>query len=426
MKVLLTSIGTRGDIEPFLAVGEILERKGHQIVFSFPEQFATIIPKNASFHPLSPKVIELIESEEGKVVMGKASLWKKMKALLYLYREGQKINKELIVQQFETINAENPDLVIHNVKCSYPTLWGLEHHKPTVLLSPVPFFMHYVKGHAHIGFNKNFGEVLNRLSYSLSNYGLTKTIYDGQNWLPKKYNYTKSVIQEQLLNKKIIFSISPALFPQPDYWPKNAQVLGFHERDKMMEWRADDSLKEFLQRNDKIVFLTFGSMVNTNPKQTSRLLYQSLEEINIPTIVNTASGGLVELPDFKVNENFHFVQTIPYEWIFKKAYAVIHHGGSGTTHSVIKYGCASLIIPHVMDQFGWNNLINKLKLGPKGISINKLTPTNVKKLINSVYNDEKYKKKAEEISDLMLNENMERNLYKFLKENEAGLSTRLK
>ena len=298
MKILLTSIGTRGDIEPFLAIGEILERKGHQVVWSFPEQFAAIIPKNARFHPLSPKVIELIESEEGRALMGKASWWEKLKALLYLYKEGQKINKELIVQQFEIVNVEVPDLIIHNVKCSYPTLWGLEQNKPTILVSPVPFFMHYVKGHAHIGFNINLGKVLNKMTYRLSNYGLTKTIYDGQKWLPKKYNYPKSVIREQLLNKKIIFTISPALFLRPHYWPKNAQVLGFHERDKLMQWKPDQTLEDFLNRNDKIVFLTFGSMVNSDPENTSRLIYQSLKELNVPTIVNIASGGLVELPEF--------------------------------------------------------------------------------------------------------------------------------
>lgn len=419
MKILLTSIGTRGDIEPFLAIGKTLQRKGHQIIFSFPEQFNAIIHQSARFHPLSPKVMQLIESDEGKALMGKASGWKKMKALLYLYIEGQKINKELIVQQFHIISDENPDLIIHNAKCSYPTLWGLKHNKPTLLLSPVPYFMHYVRGHAHIGFNKNIGTFLNKLTYSLSNYGLTKTIYDGQKWLPKKYEYTKSVIKEKLLTKKIIFSISPTLFPRPDYWPENAQVLGFFERDKLMQWKPDKPLEDFLNRYDKIVFLTFGSMVNTNPEQTSKILFKALKEFNIPTIVNTASGGLVELPEFKRDKNFHFVQAIPYEWIFKRVYAVIHHGGSGTTHTTVKYGCASLILPHIIDQFAWNHLIQKLGLGPKGISINKLTSTNVKETIYSLYHRTEYKKNAEKLSAAMQTENTESELLEFI-ENETG------
>lgn len=42
MKIVLISIGTRGDIEPFLSIGEILQEKGHQVICAFPEQFRGI------------------------------------------------------------------------------------------------------------------------------------------------------------------------------------------------------------------------------------------------------------------------------------------------------------------------------------------------------------------------------------------------
>jgi len=414
MKILLTSIGTRGDIEPFLAVGAILQKKGHEIIYSFPAQFDTIIPPKANFHPLSPRVIQLIESKEGKTIMGKASWWKKAKALRYLYQEGQKINKELITKQYETANTESPDIIIHNAKCSYPMLWGLDQNKPTILLSPVPFFIHYVKGHAHIGFNKNLGPWLNKLTYKLSNFGLTKTIYDGQKFLPKKLNFSKSEIKGELLIKKIIFSIAPTLFPRPEDWPENAQVLGFHESERFTTWSPDNSLVDFLSIHQKVVFLTFGSMVNSNPEQTSSCIYRALAELQIPTVVNTASGGLLKLSEFSSNKNFHFVENIPYQWIFKRVYAVIHHGGAGTTHSALKNGCTSLIIPHIIDQFGWNNLVHKLNLGPKGIPINKISTAHLKNLIASLYTNEVYKENAQKLSFSMSSENMEERLLEFI------------
>jgi UDP:flavonoid glycosyltransferase YjiC (YdhE family) len=410
----MASIGTRGDIEPFLSIGEILKRKGHQVVYSFPQQFKNIIPEDASFHPLSSKVIELIESDEGKALMGKANLWKKFKSLLHLYRESHKINKELIVQQFEAVKDESPDLIIHNAKCNYPTLWGLKFNKPTILLCPVPYFIHRVKGHAHIGFNNNLGEFFNKMTYKLANYGLSKTICDGQKYLPHPYEFSKPGIREKLLSTKIIFSISPALFARPEYWPENARVLGFYQRDKTMQWKPEKPLEDFLNRHEKVIFLTFGSMVNTNPEQTSEILYNALKELNIPTIVNTASGGLVELTRFEADKNFHFVNTIPYEWIFKRVYAVIHHGGSGTTHTALNYGCASLILPHIIDQFGWNQLIHQHKLGPKGISINKLRSKNVKQAIYSLYHNLEYKKNTEGISYAMQTENAESELLAFI------------
>ena len=422
MKILLTSIGTRGDIEPFLAVGALLEKNGHTIVYSFPKQFATIVPETAVFHPLSPKVIELIESKEGQIVMGKASLWKKAKALFRLYREGKIINNELIEEQFQTVNKENPDLIIHNQKCSYPPLWALTNNKRTILLSPVPFFIHYVQGHAHLGFNRNLGSFLNKMTYRLSNFGLAKTVYDGQKVLHISKRLSRAEIRDYLLVNKIMFTISPALFPRPEYWPKNAQVVGYHERSKEVQWTPDTSVQNFLSIHDKVIFLTFGSMVNSNPEEISTQLYRVLDELKIPTIVNTASGGLLELNAFKKNENFLFVRNIPYEWILKKVYAVIHHGGSGTTQSALKNGCPTLILPHIIDQFAWNRLIDKLELGPKGISINKVTISKLRGLIDDLYNTEEYKRNAQKLGQSLSKEELEEKLLEFVTENENDQS----
>lgn len=414
MNILLTSIGTRGDIEPFIAVGELLSRKGHQVAYAFPAQFSNIVPVSARFYPLSPKVVELIEGPAGRTVMGKASLWAKAKALIYLYTEGQKVNKELVLQQHHAVQTETPDLIIHNVKCSYATLWGLAHQKPTVMLSPVPYFMHYVKGYAHIGFNKHLGEILNQLTYSLSNTGLTKSIYDAQKNLPDQLTFSKSTIRASLLSKKIIYTISPSLFPRPEYWPDHAQVMGYHARESGQTWQPDQRLVDFVDQHSKIVLLTFGSMVNTTPGSISRVLYKALDELGLPTIVNTAAGGLVELADFQKKQKFLFVSNLPYDWLLPKTYAVIHHGGSGTTHTGLKNGCATLILPHIIDQFGWNRLVHQLGVGPQGISINKITSSKIKELIRDLYENKEYKRKAIALSKRMQAEQMEIKLVQFI------------
>jgi len=97
--------------------------------------------------------------------------------------------------------------------------------------------------------------------------------------------------------------------------------------------------------------------------------------------------GLVQ-PN-KHPEHIHFVKNIPYDWIFPKVFAVVHHGGSGTTHSALKYGCASLVIPHFIDRFFWNKTVHKLRAGPKGISIKKLNKDNFEKILldNKIYKE---------------------------------------
>ena len=71
MKILLLSIGTRGDMEPFLAIGELLAGKGHEIVCAFPEQFRSLAGDSGfRFLSLGTEFIEMLESPEGKSAMG--------------------------------------------------------------------------------------------------------------------------------------------------------------------------------------------------------------------------------------------------------------------------------------------------------------------------------------------------------------------
>ena len=309
MKILLTSIGTRGDIEPFLSLGERLQEQGHEIFLAYPEQFASLLNPGIRFFPLSRQVLELIESEEGKLIMGgKGSLPRKVRALWYLYREGQRINQLLVRQQHEVVEQVQPDVIIHNVKCSYPTLWGMEKQKETIMLSPVPYFMYYVKGHAHIGFKGNWGRWLNRLTYRSANYGLVKTIKDVQQDIPIKRHYSTDEIRQALFSKRLFYAISPVLFKRPEYWPSHVQVTGYLPRKQSGDWHPEERLKQFLSTHQRVLFLTFGSMVNQQPEAFSHMIFSMTKRANISVVVNTAAGGLLALDEYLRN---HFSTLYP-------------------------------------------------------------------------------------------------------------------
>lgn len=415
MKIILTSIGTRGDMEPFLAIGEILKEKGHQVICAFPEQFRHLAEdSNMEFASLGSEFIEMLNSDDGKKVMGgSGSRWKKFLALLRIVKKQKKINKKLVQRQYEIIEREKPNRIVHNKKAIYPVIWSLENKEKTILISPVPY-LHYVKDHAHLAFNSNFGPFLNKLTYSIANYGLIKTIMISIKWL----NITKGISQKQIQNalftNDAIYTISPTLFQRPDYWKKNINVLGYHERNKVVNWHPNEELNEFLNKHPKIVLVTFGSMINPEPEEKTKILLEILERNNIPAIINTASGGLIK-PDKFNSDLFHFVPHIPYDWILPKMYGVIHHGGSGTTHSALKCGCATLIIPHIIDQFVWNKIIYSKGVGPKGIKIGNITMNNLEPKILELVNNESFKKEAEEIASLMAKEDFREDLYNAIK-----------
>ncbi|MCB0631810.1 MAG: glycosyltransferase, partial [Lewinella sp.] len=105
---------------------------------------------------------------------------------------------------------------------------------------------------------------------------------------------------------------------------------------------------------------------------------------------------------------------IPYDWALPKIYGIIHHGGSGTTHMGLKHGCATMIIPHIIDQFVWNNLVAEQGAGPKGIRVDKLNTGDLEPKVLDLFNNTRYKHKAEEMARSMAAENYSELLYRFI------------
>lgn len=131
-----------------------------------------------------------------------------------------------------------------------------------------------------------------------------------------------------------------------------------------------------------------------------------LDRHQIPAIINTASGGLIEPTDYN-KELIHFVNRIPYDWILPKVYAIMHHGGSGTTHLALKYGCASMVIPHIIDQFVWNRLVAQKGAGPKGPKIATLSRKNLEPKLLDLFTNQAYKTRAREVAKEMAKEQFE-------------------
>ena len=411
MKIILISIGTQGDMEPFLAIGEILKEKGHQVICAFPDQFRNLVEdSNMKFASLGTKYIEMLDSNIGRAAMGgSASGLKKFIAYVKLAKNQTEANKELVKKQYEIIESEIPDRIVYNAKVTYPVTWGLKNSGRNILICASPY-LHYVKGHTHVVFHSNFGTFFNKLTFSLANFGMAMTTRISLKWLNITEKISRKQIKTAMLSNKAIYTISPSLFPRPDYWKENLDVLGYHERNKIVNWQPNKEITDFLTKHDRILFITFGSMLNPEPVEKTKIILEILERNKIPAIINTASGGLSKLENYDT-KLIHFVSRIPYNWIFPKIYAVIHHGGSGTTHLAIKYGCASMIIPHVVDQFMWDKIIYDLGVGPRGIKISKITTKNLEPKILELVNNTSFKKKAEQVASQMEKEDFKEELY---------------
>lgn len=417
MKAILFSLGTRGDIEPFLAIGEKLKKKGYDVLCAFPAQFQKLVDESRyEFYGLSEKFLELIEGEKAKIVLGgKGNIFQKIGALIWMIKVSQSMQKEVITQQHDLIELKQPDIIVYNQKCVYPMLWGIVNPRKTTLLSPLPCTIHETGRHASLGMGSDLGVKLNRFTYRFSNFFLFKTIKSSTKRYHKELGIKVGslVIKKHILaEEEMIYTISPSLFPKPSDWSDNVHIVGYHENEADLNWKPSKELEDFISKYDKILFITFGSMTNPSPEQKTKEILMVLAEHKIPAIINTASGGLVKVQDYP--HHVLFLDTVPYNWILPKMYAAVHHGGSGTAHTAIKYGCASMIVPHILDQYIWNDILSDLKVGPKGMSIKKFSAKRFEKGVLDLLNKKEYKENAIEIGNVMLNENYDDYLLKVI------------
>jgi len=411
MKIILTSIGTRGDVEPFLAIGKILKEKGHQVICAFSEKYRELTEScDLEFTSLGRKNDDVLESDANRIVMGGSGI-KKIFAFIKLMKlaQSQKVPQEKEFKLYELVKQEKPDRILYHSKNVYPLLWECKNRGKTIFVSPFAYF-HYIEGHTFFS-GKNYGDFFNKLTFKLSDFGVVTATMAAKKWLQIDEKITKRELINTIHSRKFIYTLSPSLFPRPDYWASNIKVLGHQELKINTDWKPEKALTEFIEKHAKILFITFGSMPNPEPEQKTKIIFEILERNKIPAIINTASGGLVK-PDKFNSELIYFVSQISYDWIFPKMYAVIQHGGCGTTHLAIKYGCATMIIPHFMDQFVWDKIISDLGVGPKGVKISRITNKNLEPKVLELLNNESYKEKSAKIGNLMKKEDFTDELYK--------------
>jgi UDP:flavonoid glycosyltransferase YjiC (YdhE family) len=98
-------------------------------------------------------------------------------------------------------------------------------------------------------------------------------------------------------------------------------------------------------------------------------------------------------------------RAIPHVLVFPHVDAVIHHGGSGTTHSAGRAGKPQMVLPLLLDQFYWAHRVQKLGIGPGGINIGKISKEGLREKVLDLMTNPVYREKAEALGALVRSEN---------------------
>lgn len=154
-----------------------------------------------------------------------------------------------------------------------------------------------------------------------------------------------------------LVAVDPRLVPESRQWPQQHRVVGFlHAPARDAGWVPDPALTDFLKRHPAPVVLTLGSSAGGHIDAKLNIALQALETMGLPVIVQAllADGSRPVLP---APERMLLIGETPHAWLFERASCVIYHGGAGGSAAVLRAGVPSLAMGNLFDQPYWGQLL---------------------------------------------------------------------
>ncbi|NNE65351.1 MAG: glycosyltransferase family 1 protein [Pyrinomonadaceae bacterium] len=403
MKVLVLTIGSRGDVQPYLALAKGLKDAGHEVLLATASSFEEFVTREGvDFFPMSNGLVELLTDDLGREAIEELKgLFGAVKTHFKLIKTIKPIMRELVQDCWEAADGFRPDFIVYNSKVPGADL--AEALKVTCALA-IPFPQLVPSSEMPtLGF-PNVGP-LNRSSYGLVR--LFMGLYSGfvnkfrteTLGLPKRRRFGGLHHAADGTPLPVLHCFSEHVVPRPSDWPDCAYVTGYWFLKD--ETEPSKELVDFLEEGDPPVYVGFGSMSGRKPEKVTAAVIEALKAANVRGIVATGWGGLKasDLPDSILK-----IDQAPHEWLFPRVAAVVHHGGAGTTAAGLRAGKPTIICPFFGDQGFWGNRVYELGVGSKPIPQRKLTAEKLTKAIKLVTEDESVEDRAKGIGDLISSE----------------------
>lgn len=165
---------------------------------------------------------------------------------------------------------------------------------------------------------------------------------------------------------------SPALIPKPNDWGNHIDVAGFYFLNLASHYTPDAELAAFLEAGPPPIYIGFGSIVVDDPNALTRMIFDAVAETGVRALVSKGWGGL-GADSVGIPGGVFMLGNVPHDWLFKHVSAVCHHGGAGTTAAGINAGKPTIVVPFFGDQPFWGSMVARAGAGPDPIPYKKLT-----------------------------------------------------
>lgn len=371
MKICILTIGSRGDVQPYIALGLGLKAAGHEVTLS------TL----AEFEPLVNQYGLLFDGLRGDFLkVARSTLGQTGGNPLKRIRQYVEMAKDTLADEWAS--AQKADVLIYNPaaiggfhiaeKLNIPTFAAF----PTPLYSPTQEFPSPFLPFRNLG-------LFNRLSHKLFA-KMGPTVYRTpikqfrQDVLALPPAKGENLLRGQPITK--LYAYSDAAVPRPADWDESSVVTGYWFLDAPANWQPDPELVRFFEEGSAPVYIGFGSMFIGGGKRKTEIALEALRVAGQRGILATGWGGLT---GDNMSEDIFVLDSVPHDWLFPKVAAIVHHGGAGTTGAALRAGKPQIICPFVGDQFFWGRRMAGLGVAPLPIPQVKLT---AEKLANAIKN----------------------------------------
>ncbi|THD00187.1 hypothetical protein EYZ11_000378 [Aspergillus tanneri] len=195
---------------------------------------------------------------------------------------------------------------------------------------------------------------------------------------------------------------SPSLLPKPPDWADHLDVCGFSILPLASDYEPPDDLAAFLRAGPPPVYIGFGSIVVDHPSRLTRIVFDAIRQTGQRALVSQGWGNLGAdiSPD---DDNILLLDKVPHDWLFRHVSCVVHHGGAGTTAAGLLLGRPTVIVPFFGDQPFWGSIVARAGAGPAPVPYKQLTAKKLADAIRDALRDET-RQKAESLGQSMRQE----------------------
>ena len=399
MKIVVTAAGSRGDVQPCVALGLGLKRAGHEVTFASWEPYRHLAEsKGLTFYPIvGPDPDRLVEAlvAAGRNPLGYA---KRFRPLLRPH-VGRGLRDCLAA-------CEGADAVIYT-PLGFAGFMAAEHlGLPSVGSVVTPLFIRD-SGFPSAVLGRPLplpGDLYNRVSHPAAEQLYWRIVEPlvadarreaGLAPMPRLRGPLGEIHRQR---RPFLLGWSPHVLPTDGRRGGWMQATGYWFLDREEVWRPQEKLRRFVEAGEPPVALGLGSMGRTRASEAGRIVWltaKALGRVGLRgVLVSDHEGTDASLPENVVR----IPGGVPYDWLFSRVSVAVHHGGVGTTAEALRAGTPSVVVPVVPDQEFWGWRVHTLGAGPAPIPHKKLTAEKLSSAILRAATDPEIRRRCELLS----------------------------